>query len=92
MWTYSGDDVAAARQLGNDQEGLLALRSQNTMLRRTVDELQTDHAKFAQRTDQNFIMLNRNINHIAIQPARRVGAGRNAGRNLNAENAAEGEQ
>jgi hypothetical protein len=58
------------------------------MLRRTIDELQTDHAQFAQRTDQNFRVLNRNINRIAIQPARRVGAGRN----LNAENAAEGEQ
>jgi hypothetical protein len=84
----SGDDVAAARQLGNDREELLALRSQNTMLRRTVDELQTDLVQFAHRTDQNFIRMNRNINRIAIQPARRVGAGRNQ----NAENAAEGEQ
>jgi hypothetical protein len=57
----SGEDLAAGRQLGNDRDKLLALHSQNRMTQRTVDELQTDHAQSARRTDHNFIVLNWNI-------------------------------
>jgi hypothetical protein len=50
------------------------LHSQNTALRREIEELKVQQSLHAQRIEQNFTRLNTNIRRIAVQPAQRVRA------------------